>query len=377
MSVIDEQAVLILGAGVSAPFHLPLGGHLIDDICLELAREHDEFRAADISSYRYVQHLKNIATSTTGFERFPIRAAVARQWLIDEESGFQGKELDEDYQRLQELQNLLNGQTSETIDDFIVENPQLARVTKIAIAVQLFLASYHFDNNRDAFVSRSFHDRKIWNTDERNWIHLLINMIRQGIRLNTVSEANPVKIITFNYDSVLERVLELQFGNTGVEYPHWSTFIEVLHVHGCCGKIEDRSVEPAAKCVEWAKEISVVNEAEPSKDILSVRTRARDLVQNAAKIYAVGFAFARPNVEMLGLNSSNCEEIELSYCNWDGNAGLTNAVLRIESELETQREFHINNPISRVTLQEATGDRAVKLSVSDWFRAGYPGGLPG
>lgn len=372
MSITSHDAVLILGAGVSAPFHLPLGGSMIDKIRSVLARERQviENRTA-IDQLRWNRFLTGIATSSEGLNEFPIRGAVARKWKLDGSDTFQGRELRDDFAKLLNLERLLEDQTSETIDDFIVENPDMADLAKIAIASELFQSCYLFNNINAVFDPREFQKRHIWNSEERNWIHLLINTVRQGIRNGAVSDTNPVNIITFNYDGVLERVLDLQFSNTGADYPNWKNFIKIHHVHGHCGEIEHPANDPAQVCLDWASNISVVNESTAPPHIIDTRNRARELVQEASKVYAVGFAFARPNVEMLGLHEKDGDGLTISYCNWDGNAGLRKAVERIGDELA------VPNRIGMPHIEEASGAKSDELSVTDWFRAGYAGDLPG
>ena len=172
MSIIDDDAVLILGAGVSAPFHFPLGGSLIEEIGRQLAKERSETQGKNLHiGGNWNRFYESTATTAHGFNDFPISGAIASQYILADGHGFQGKELGEDIKRLHDLEKLLENQTSETIDDFIVENPEFAGVTKIAIAAQLFLSSYHYDNNAEQFVSLPFEQRHVWNSDERNWVH--------------------------------------------------------------------------------------------------------------------------------------------------------------------------------------------------------------
>lgn len=378
MPIIDDDAVLLLGAGVSAPFHLPLGGDLIDDICDALAAERAKFSEWSHLSHSSMQNRIHHSVSTNlGFKEIPIHAAIASKWRVSGDRSFRGKELWDDFERLEVLEKLLQDQTSETIDDFIVENPEYSEVAKIGISTQLFQQIYRYDNNADLFIAKNFEGRKIWNSNERNWVHLLINLVRQGIRSGQVTEQNRVKIITFNYDMVLERVLDKQFSNTGASYPNWRTYLEISHVHGACGEITDMNSSPADTCRLWANNISVVNEIATQDETAESRRQARSAVANASQLYAVGYAFARPNVELLNMHKLSGLDIKLSYCNWDGNAGLRNTVNRLAREINQNSNFNVTNIGRGVEIESAEGSTESKLSVSDWFKAGYPGDLPG
>lgn len=378
MSIIDEDAVLVLGAGCSAPFFFPLGADLIDALRKQIYNERTLFQSTEIMRPGpWNRYYESLSATLSGFNKSPIRGAVASQWKLADGHGFQGRELNEDLELLSKIEDLLEDQTSETIDDFIVENPAAARLVKIGIATQLFMCSYHYDNNQEKFSPLQFQRRSVWNSKERNWVHLLINIVRQGIRSKIVSGQNKVKIVTFNYDGVLERILDAQFSNTEAGYDDWRSFVDIMHVHGYCGNIDDHVTDPAKTCVEWASNISVVNEQDTPQALQGVRQNARSAIRNARKIYAAGFAFSRPNLELLALNTLNPSGLKISFCNWDGNAGLRNAVGRLANDLEARRPGGARREQVLVKMEEASGKRGEELSVSDWFKAGYAGDLPG
>ena len=67
-------------------------------------------------------------------------------------------------------------------------------------------------------------------------MHLLINIAREGVRTEAINFENKIKIVTFNYDMVLEYILEKQFSNVSndliPEGNDWADYIEIAHVHG-------------------------------------------------------------------------------------------------------------------------------------------------
>src|SRR5262249_50934420 len=91
--------------------------------------------------------------------------------------------------KMERLQSLLSNQTAETIDAFLVENPDFAPETKVAIGADFFrrvmtrqadgrwapkdLAARYLPQERQRI------DGVAQTPMERNWAHLLINLIRQ------------------------------------------------------------------------------------------------------------------------------------------------------------------------------------------------------
>ncbi len=287
--------------------------------------------------------------------------------------------------RLDSLNLLLQEQTSETIDDFIVENSDYATLTKIAIASIFMKNCYSFkDFGR---TPKPFHKRH-YNSYEseqpnRNWIHLLINIIRQGIRSGSVSTENKVKIITFNYDTILEFVLEKQFSNTQAGYENWANYIDIIHVHGQCGFIENPQGAPQAQCQKWANGIHVVNEAVIPDDIQTNRKKAKKLIGEAKEIYFCGFSFAAPNCHLLGLDSlqAGMDGNLISVCNYDGNVGVSRILNKIsdKSSVDYSNTMYPQIGSGRVKfeLDEASGSPEKPITVVDWLKLGYLGELPG
>jgi len=370
MAITDINSVLVLGAGVSAPFGLSLGGDMISAVSNAIRTE---LKRADSEVGSVISTLEGSLGSAVNwnskFHKYPILGAVASSSWDSENSKFNMANVNSEIENLRELKNLLGDQTSETIDDFIVENPSFARLTKICIASLFLTSCYKFTANSESAPISSFSQRHLRPNSVgsiRNWVHLLINIIRQGIRSGAVSTENKVKIITFNYDTILEYVLEKQFSNTEAGYSHYSDYVDIIHVHGECGALEDSLNHSAAKtCLEWAEGIHVINEKNVPKEVKRKRELARDAVQQANELYFCGFSFAGPNCRLLGLNSlaKPSGRVLISFCNYDGNIGVSKAVKKFERR--------------RVNVEEVAGSTEKGLEVSDWLRQGNLGELPG
>lgn len=351
MAVTSENAVLILGAGSSAAFGLPLGGQFLTGVREQIRKEFDSFKQ---------DHERGFAEGGQyGFWRRPVINTLQ-----------QAKRYEPD--KLKGLGELLADQTSETIDDFIVENPSYGELTKLAMAAALYRCC-HTEPTRECDDSRvrNFATRELLHTNgaRRNWTHLFINLVRHGIRLEEVTPQNKVQVVTFNYDCILEHILDAQFSNTEKAYPDWRQYIEVTHVHGRFPDLDAadaRVTHPAADICKWAAGIHVVHEGDVPAEVQEAREKARRLVASASEIYAAGFAFAGGNRKLLGLDQrSGIGTRKISYCNWNGDVGVRKSV-----EVIGQYEW------PSVTIEEAKGTKDEPLEIEAWIRAGYLGETP-
>ncbi|VAW01022.1 hypothetical protein MNBD_ALPHA04-2129 [hydrothermal vent metagenome] len=378
MAITDPNSVLILGAGVSAPFQLPLGGAMITDLSKMIGAEVGQlYSEEDFMGGQLTQKLRTSANTVHNFKRFPFHGTIARLHWSEDEGGFDVANLNTDLEKIRKLKELLDNQTSETIDDFIVENPSYAFLTKIGIGVSFVLSCYSFEQRTlspKPFASRNYPP----SSNNRNWVHLLINIVRQGIRENSVGPDNKIKIITFNYDKILEYILETQFSNTEAPYSHYTDYVEIIHVHGECGDLSATSNGlPADVCIKWAKGIHVINEQDVPTDVTEKRLLAKSIIQSAEELFFCGFSFSGPNCRLLGLGTPNKYVVKrlISVCNYDGNVGISKSVRRFEFQRDPTLVHHAN--LVETEIEEAAGTTEKPLSVLDWLRLGYLGELPG
>ena len=397
MAITDENTVLILGAGTSVVFGMPLGGGLIGQIAAQIGEENRKLYELASSKVRhsYYSILNDTLHNNKGILKFPIHAAIFLKYKDD---------FKEQKEKLVQLLRYLEGQTSETIDDFIVENPSYAELSKICISAiflkKLYTLNSSINGNSLIRLGRSqrgfgvrdgnliAHDSdlttELWR--ERNWVHLLINIVRQGVHSGKVTSENKVQIITFNYDVILEHVLDEQFSNTELmQGKDWRNYFEIIHPHGKCAPWKEDVFKGADLINKWAEGIHVINQDYVSEDIQSARNRAKEMIANAREIYAAGFAFAGPNCKMLGLKREALSKAsqgltgphkttyvkfnrEIFICNYDGNIGLSMAVKKLQQESESRTP--------QIIVTEQTGDYDKPLGVADWIKIGVLGELP-
>ena len=151
MSIIDDKSVLVIGAGTSLQYGIPDGNNMFDFIFKQINSEldyvsHEKLHMNGIRVLRD-QKLDSVFTGgrypKTNFELVPIILAflVHKGKTFKAPQGHIGQQADEIVSRVlddaKSLSLRLTNQTSETIDDFIFQNPDLSEITKIAVALSL------------------------------------------------------------------------------------------------------------------------------------------------------------------------------------------------------------------------------------------------
>jgi len=394
MFITDPDTVLIIGAGGSVPFRLPLGGELIDLIRHQLEAEIDALRPTRREIYG-----DEIAVRLSDYRGpYELRAnefLLAKSFVDDD--FYPGLDRAPNLARIREMNSLrerLVGQTSETIDDFIALNSDISDETKIGIATVFFHALYEpYARERGRWDLRQLSSRQLLQLEwrdplpphpkpiyRRNWIHHLINIVRHGITAGKVTPNNIVRIINFNYDGILEAVLNEQFNNTGPRddgeaFGDWNKYIKIVHPHGFM-KPPERSVRNPVRIIRnWAETICVVNEA-TRPEIEEQRQEAKDWIIKAKEVFMVGFAISGPNAEMLGLGENKGHRQEWSIANFDGSSGLRRVAESFERNKNRRVTFHNDEPGPlAVTFEPGTPESP--LHIDEWFKLGIAGKMPG
>lgn len=312
----DQNTVIILGAGASAPFGFPLGGTVYDkliDGISAVKRELDKEAAfAPTISLR----------SAHEFRLNPVRA-FASQITQPKYSRFFIDRLSQDqiFNHMFHFYDDLRTSSAETIDRFLWENQHYLFIGKALLSVMIFVEMYEWRDNR--LRLRTFSERTYG--AQRNWYHLLINRIREGaIDGNALINQN-ISVVTFNYDHSLERALEVELANTrrhkGVDY---RDVVDIFHVNGTVEELPEVVADPVELALQCAEELYLIDE-EPGSSLSAVRYAARDAISNAECIYVMGFHFDPANIATMGLTNTHY----VRCLNFDGHRGLRQRMDRL------------------------------------------------
>ena len=371
--ITDKGALLLIGAGTSLQFGLPSGERLFEEILIQLGIELREPKTPTIINKIQRACVYNEFYFVPGGKKLAILPAIAHESKFDAHKTIE---------IARSVYARMNNQTSETIDDFIFQNPDISLAVKLCVATCIFNSLYKWDNSASTFRLSNLESRqlKVGGNVERNWVHLLINIVREGVRNGATSPENKVKIVTFNYDMVLEYILDGQFSNVSntiiPDDSSWQDYIEVAHVHGKFNGMVPTIQKPYALISKWAYSFVVIHQTDGLEKIQDERETAVQLVLEARKYFASGFSFSASNVELIKLVAPNSRgSIDIHYANYDGNVGLRTALDRLKTSqaYDSVRQKWI--PFN-VRVHPTDGTPEKPMSAVDWFRAGIPGRPP-
>lgn len=394
MSITTKNNVLIIGAGASADFGVPLGGPLLSEVRDELifqANEMEEdlflnYRSREILWFNYNQ--KRERTNKPAND-YPIWL-----WLKENYPKVSGENHIHNgdatyYRRLASMMtsvaDLLDEQTSETIDDFIAMNPASAEIVKLAIAC--VFCRIIFSGGEGYGFRKQIHTRNLEIDSDagqkqivrRNWIHLLINIVRHAVYNGSLKDDEKIRIISFNYDGILESVLDQQFGNTGQEFKPWRDYIEIIHPHGWMGDIPERCQNMKDLMEKWSIAINVVNEKNPNQEVQNARDTASKWIVDANEVYMAGFALSVPNAKLLTLGSRTRKSPQhWKIHNYDGSAGLKYTALSYRNDEPSTGGTRFGGlPPSAISISFEGGSKDEPMTIAQWFQTGIPGDMPG
>jgi hypothetical protein len=249
--MIKTETVFVLGAGAGWPYGLPLGNELYNKVI-------ENFGAANKT------HVDEML-ALTPFSRDAVERFVSALHY--------------------------SGLTS--VDAFLERRSEFLDIGKAAMAIELLKLESH---------------AKLWDSP-RNWMkHLYSRLVTDGVEQFV---ENKVTFITYNYDRSLEHFLCTSLCNTYDVHEHVAGRIlakkPVIHLHGRLGYLPWEAAiltvpfqVPTldAQLIEICqREIKVVHEDVADRD--DDFNKARDALQNAERIYFLGFGFGAQNIERL------------------------------------------------------------------------------
>ena len=347
-NLFSDDVVIIIGAGASVPFGLPTGLDLIDLVASGLRKEL-------VSLERLEGEL--------GREPFPNYLDVRRRIVKCVPTYCAVNEIfeDEDWDRkkfnfnsakiyLKETAEWIESQVSDSIDDLIRYNRNNARILKIGIVLEILKRTHN--ETSTGFQSKNFQLRKIHQINSngllkldangqdvllRNWIHNLINVVRNNFlrnwdKISSWKNAiinNKIKIITFNYDGILEEVLSKNWASVESKLPNWRDIFEIVHPHG---NITFSNLVEYSNLPKYLfnneKKIVVIHDKKVNKEVTYARNRAREMVDISRHIFSLGFAFANLNCILLNLQNHKSlgKPTIIEFINFDNSNALDKRV---------------------------------------------------
>ena len=263
---------VIVGAGASFPYGLPLAGKLLTDArnqVLELDRRRAEHRGG------YHPHDEEIARHND-WDLAVLKSIVPPNSLQAVAQSFR------------------DDLVQANLDDFVRDNPSLTPVVSMLITVALISSMYRQEAGIWTLIPNL---RKAGAAFDKDWMRRFVGLVRP----NATAE-NKISIISFNYDSLLERSMNMYWLGAERKYTSFADGIEFVYPHGKFSNLPERINDPQPFLIEQAAQLRLgENRDQQSRD------RAREIIAASQRIYSVGFSFSPDNVELLGLSKQQRE----------------------------------------------------------------------
>jgi hypothetical protein len=257
--MIEDPTVLVLGAGASMPYGFPSGRELFVIINKALAIQ-------STSPVTLWGRLKDL-----GIEQEKIPAFRSALIFADPPS----------------------------VDAFLEHREEFLEVGKLSIALSLI----PFENERRLFNMDRDEDMP------NSWYRYLMDKL-EAINC-TDFKRNRLSIITFNYDRSLEHylftTLKNRYGITDQECSDAISAIPFIHVHGSLGSLPwqgglfSRPFKKTGDLHEIrmaSRQIIIMSEKAEDAEVFR---RAYELMNEASKIYFLGFGYHQTNLRRLGM----------------------------------------------------------------------------
>ena len=259
--MIRKPTVLILGAGASHPYGYPLGNGLVTGIV----------------------GLTRSGGPPAGGHPGGLHPVLLREPPYRDQVG--------------DFHERLRLSETSSIDDFLESNADYRDIGRLCIAAHLTVwgpASNHESH------------------PDRHWYRYLWERMRQGVRTSGEFRENQVRVITYNYDTSLERyfagVLRYTFPDlaaSGLEAAKAlrDSALHVVHLHGSLGESADQVFTVSDRMTlnrldfyrQVAAGIRIVHDDKPTDEY----ARAHEWLRAAEVICFLGFGYHPTNVKRL------------------------------------------------------------------------------
>lgn len=309
---------MILGAGASWDYGFPVGTELRNQICREI------FEGKNYYS--------------------------EQKWKRDQLTSF--------------AHTLLESRLS--VDAFLEEHPDDLAMGKFAIATKLLPLE-----NKKLLYDAWLYPEKAEVKDKNHWYDILFEKLIDGTDFDNFKD-NKLSVITFNYDRSFEHFLFNSFRSSRKKAKENKagciaqvSSIEVVHVYGSLGRLPwqpDSGLLKGVPEVEYSAlksggdlppKIATIELAANSIDLVRdgsgdtpAFARSKKLLQQAQRIFILGFGFNRTNLERLGLSNPDFHTENIKGTAYDLPAQLFTEIKHIqfvESIEDTPPQKHLEN----------------------------------
>lgn len=325
-----SSTVVILGAGASADFGLPLGNGLYDTSLQTLQdflgiwnREREKAFHWDVSTVKRV------------FSKEP-HSGLLR--CCDKNGNI-------DISPIKKLLSIMKEAPVYSIDTLALENPEYSGICQhltSAIIIEKLREQIRQDHSG---VQWDFAQRRLAaksdSASSENWIHLFTAMMRNSVARDKDSR---FLFISFNYDRIVQHTMSHIWRLSSRDIGPFEEIADFCYPHGQIGwTVDERS---QSKFDYLGEGIQFAH----NKIDRSAFNRPTEWLNKANTVISLGFHFAPENIESLNIRSA-LKSGKLIYQNYDRNEGLDRRV----AELGLPAFEKFDGPISKAILQGKLG----------------------
>lgn len=290
----NSPSSIVVGAGASFDFGLPLGGELWNEIvtrCRQtlsvvsddsLSRTRsisaiaDECRASDPVTFAFLSNLPDTSLTCTTV--------------------------------LYSLMNAIDrADVHPSVDDFIRDNQSFGNPLRALIAGILFTGLYDRPGNtwhlKSSLLERTIPtpQRRRNAADERpppalNWIRAMVGQFRQMLGPKIVPRF-PVRVVNFNYDRLFAHVARHFWNNAEAQYADFDKCFEFIYPYGSFSELPDTVHDAGEWLLEQSRNLKTADAYTKNKG-----SHLEATVRLSDQIFLIGFSCGKANADLLNIS---------------------------------------------------------------------------
>lgn len=329
---------IVLGAGASADFGMPLGSELYKRALEGLRNLQYEWSVRNRADSFFDYH------AMVGFMKADPVRKVFLPYVLSEKDGRSNINLN----RIFRIISVMEKAPAYSIDTLALEYPEETEFLRTLTAreiISVIEAQISLDENHNEYriwENRMIPDPTTKSASIANWMHLLLSMIRNSVARQPDQKFN---IVSFNYDRIFEKVATAIWNGPSRKIGEFHELFKIYYPHG---KIywEIDQANKSSLSIEQSDIIFAHNKPEHFGAEESALA-----VGQANKLIFLGFHFSPENIQTLELDEYS-PGANVIYQNYDNNIGLDRRVQEIGfSQLQK-----FNGPIADAILQGELGE---------------------
>lgn len=313
-SLVSRPTAVIIGAGASVDFGIPLGSELYDLAASSLKKCKREWEEA--VNEKWISSTPALLAYFQGVQPFTELVKLS----TNEEGGAS-------LTLISRLLELMEMAPVYSLDTLALENPEYLKICKLLTA-QIIADKVNSSllSKRDGriqpkeweFAKRTI---RIGGETKNNWINLFVSMMRSAKRARPDTKFN---FISFNYDGIVENVMRKLWALPSEDIGQFDDVARFCYPHGRLPWVTGTDNVTSLNSAEYESSILFAHNKEHKEgfpDAIAAIKASQDVI-------SLGFHFAPENINSLSL-SEIAKGKNLTYQNYAGNRGLDERISRL------------------------------------------------